>query len=106
MFVQVTGGLIETANRMLHLSRAYRCGSHNEGAIFDGLGNGLEFRGLREQRLSANGGTRLAKSQFVGIHHTKMEKAEVAHRTSGGANVERIARGDKNDSQAIGFGVG
>src|SRR5260370_34870793 len=99
MFVQVTGGLIETANRMLHLSRAYRCGSHNEGAIFDGLGNGLEFRGLREQRLSANGATRLAKSPLVGVQHTKMEKAEVAHRTSGAANAVRIARSTKNASQ-------
>src|SRR6267378_1813761 len=98
MFVQVTGGLIETANRMLHLSRAYRCGSHNETAIFDGFRDGLELLGFGEQRRGTNRGARLAKSQFVGIHHAKMEKAEVAHRTSGGANVERIARGDKNDS--------
>jgi hypothetical protein len=33
-----------------------------------------------------------------------MEEAEVAHRASGGANVERIARVDENDVQMVELG--
>jgi len=34
-----------------------------------------------------------------------MEKAKVAQGAGGGTNVERIARRDKNNPQAIGFGI-
>jgi hypothetical protein len=34
-----------------------------------------------------------------------MEKTEVAHSASCRANVERIARGDKDNPHAIGFGI-
>ena len=91
---------------MLRLAAADGGGADNERAIRDRFGNCFEFRGLREQRLSANGGTRLAKSPFVGTHREKMEETEVAHGAGRRANVERIARGDKNNPQAIGFGVG
>jgi len=35
-----------------------------------------------------------------------MEEAEVAHGAGGGADIEGIAWGDKNDAQAVGFGEG
>jgi hypothetical protein len=34
-----------------------------------------------------------------------MEKAEVTHGAGRRANVERIARGDKDNPHAIGFGI-
>ncbi len=61
--------------------------------------------GTGKQRRGADSGTRLAKSQFVGIDDTKVEEAEVAHGAGRGTDVERIARSDKNNPQAVGFGV-
>lgn len=106
MFVNVTGGLIEAADGVLQLARAYGGGSHNETAIFDRLRDGLELRSAGKQRSGAHGGTRLAKSQFVGVYHTKMEETEVAHGAGGRANVKGISRGHKNDPQMVGFAVG
>ncbi len=106
MLAQWTVGLIEPAHRVLQLALADGRGPNNKSAIFNGFGNGLELLGTGKQRRGSDGGTRLAKSQLIGVHDAKMEKAEVAHGTGGGTDVEGIARGDKYDTQAIGFGVG
>jgi len=98
--------LIETANGVLQLTLADGGGSYDERAILDSLSDGLEFFGLGQQWRSANRGTRLAESQFIRIHHTEMEKAEIAHGAGGGADVEGVARRCKNDAQAVGFCVG
>ena len=81
-------------------------GSDDKRAVLDGIGERLEFLGTRKQQRGANGRTCLAKSQFIGVHNTEMEKAEVAHGASSGADVERVARCDKNDSKSVEFGVG
>jgi len=106
VLVEVTCGLVQAADRMLQLPKAYGSGSHNEGAILDGFRDGLELSCSGQQRRGADGGTGLAKGQFVGIHDAQVEKAEVAHGARGGADVERVARGDKNDPQPVGFGIG
>jgi len=106
MRAQDTGRLLGAADRMLQLTLANGSGSDDQGAIRDGFGDGLELFGTGKQRLGANRGARLAKGQLKGVHHAKMEKAEVAHSAGGGPYVERIARGDKNDTQAVGFGMG
>jgi len=106
MLAEWTGGLIEPTHRVLQLALADGRGSDNKSAIFNGFGEGLELLGTGEQRHGSDSGTRLAKSQFIGIHDAKMEEAEVAHGTCGRADVEGIAWGDKNDTQAIGFGAG
>jgi hypothetical protein len=106
MLAEQTGGVIETADRVLQLPGAHGSGSDNERAIGYGIRDSFELFGLGKQRRSPNSGTRLAKSQFIGIHYAKMEEAEVAHGAGGGTDVERIARGDKHDPQAVGFGVG
>jgi hypothetical protein len=105
MLAEEAGGLVQAAHGVLQLPKANRSGSNNESAILDGFSNGLEFFGFGEQRRGADGGTGLAKCQFVGVHDAKMEKAEIAHGARGGADVERVARGDKNDPQAVGFGI-
>ena len=81
-------------------------GSDDESAVRDGFGDGLELLGASEQRCGADCGTRFAKSQLIGIYHTKMEEAEVAHRPGGGADVEGIAGTDKYDAQAVEFALG
>jgi hypothetical protein len=97
--------LLEAANRVLGLAASDSCGADNEGTIRDGFGDGFEFRSLCKQRRSANGGTRFAESQFIGVHNAQMEEAEVTHGASGGANVERVAWLDEDDAQAVGFGI-
>ncbi len=105
MLAQWTAGLIEPADRVLQLALAYGRGPNNKSAFLNGFGHGLELFGTGKQRRGSDGGTRLAKSQFIGIDDAKMEEAEVAHGAGGGTNVERIARRDKNNPQAIGFGI-
>jgi hypothetical protein len=106
MLVEWMGGLIESTDRVVQLALADGGGSDHERAILYGFGDGLELLGFGEQRRGADRGTRLAKRQFIGIHHAKMEEAEVAHGAGGGADVEWITRGHKHDTQAVRFGVG
>ncbi len=98
--------LIEAVDRVLQLTLAHGGGSDDECAVLDGFSDGLEFFGTSEQRRGADGGTRLTKGQLVGVHHAKMEEAEVAHGTGSGPDVEGIAWGDKNDAQAVGVSGG
>jgi len=106
MLVQVTRSLIEAANRMLQLSRAYSGGSHHECAILDGFSDGLELFGVGKQRRRSDRRTRLAKGQFIRVHHAQMKEAEVAHSAGSGTDVEGITWGDKHNPQAVGFGIG
>jgi hypothetical protein len=106
MLADVTSSLLKTANGVLQLTQADRGGSDYESAIRDGFAEGFELFGFGEHRRGSDGRTRLAKSEFIRVHHAEMKKAEVAHGAGRGANVERIARGDQNDPQAVGFGVG
>ena len=106
MLAEEAGGLVQAAHRVLQLPKAHGSGSDNQGAIRYGVRDSRELFGFGEQRRGTNGGTGLAKSQFVGVHHSQMEKAEIAHGARGGPDVERVARGDKNDPQPVGFGVG
>jgi hypothetical protein len=92
MLVEKTRGLLKAADGMLQLTEADGGGSDDEPAIFDGFADGLELFSLGEQRLGANGGARFAKSQLVGVHHAKMEEAEVTHGAGGSADVKGIAR--------------
>ena len=57
--------------------------------------SGIEYRG-----------TCFAEGQLIGIHDAKMEEAKVAHGAGGGANVEWIARLDKDDAQVVELGEG
>jgi hypothetical protein len=98
--------LIEAANGVLQSTFAHGGGSYDERAILDSLSNGLEFFGPGKQRCSANRGTRLAESQFIGTHDAEMKKAEIAHGAGGGTDVEGVARRYKNDAQEVGFCVG
>src|SRR4029077_2625818 len=77
--------------------------SHDERAIRDGFAHAFELFRACEQRRSSHGGARLAKRNFVGIHHAQAEKAEVAHGTGGRADVERVASAHQDDAQTIEF---
>jgi hypothetical protein len=105
-FADEGSGLLKAADRVLQLTLPNGGGSNNEGAIPNCFSEGLELLGTREQRRGADGGTRLAKGQFIRVHHTKVGEAEVAHRAGGGADVKGIPRFDEDDAQVIEFGVG
>jgi hypothetical protein len=98
-------GFFEAPDGVLQLTGAHGRGSDDQRAILHSFGDGLELFGLGEQRLGADGGTRLPKCQLVRVHHTKMEKAKVAHGACGSADIEGIARVDEDDAQAVGFGA-
>jgi len=98
--------LTEATDRVLRLAAADGCGTDNEGAIRNGFGNGFELFSAVKQWRGANGGTRFAEGQLVGIHDAKMKETEVAHGASGGANVERIAGLDEDDAQVVELGEG
>jgi hypothetical protein len=99
-------GLIQAADWVLQLTLADGSGPDDQCAILNGFGDGFELFGTGEQWFGADGGTRLAKSQLIGVHDPKMEEAKVAHGARSGANVEGISRCDKNDPQGVGSGVG
>jgi len=104
MLANEMGGLIQAPERVLQLTLAHGSGSHDECAILNGVRDGLELLGLGKQWSRANGGTRLAKCQFVGVHHAEVEETKVAHGACGGADIERVARRDENNAQVVGFG--
>jgi hypothetical protein len=106
MLAKEAGGLIQAADGVAQLTLADGGGSDNQCAIFNSFGHGLEFFGTGEQRLGANGGTRLAKSQIIRVHDAKMGEAKVAHGAGSGADVEWISRCYKNYAQTVGIGVG
>lgn len=86
--------MIEPTDRVLQLAKADGCGSHNERAIFDGFSDGLELFGFGKQWRCANGGTSFAKSEFIRVHDTKMEEAEIAHGAGSRTDIQGIARSD------------
>ena len=106
MLAEWTGGLTEPTDRVLRLAAADGGGTDNEGAIRNGFGNGFELFSAVKQWRGANGGTRFAEGQVVGIHDAKMKETEVAHGASGGANVERIAGLDEDNAQVVELGEG
>jgi len=106
LLAKKTGSLIQAADGVLQLTLSNGSSSDNECAIDDRFRDGFEFRSLRKQRRCTDGGTRLAKSQLIRVDNAKMEEAEIAHGASGCADVERIARSHKNDTQAVGISVG
>ena len=88
----------------MEMARTDRGGADDQGAIGDCVGDALEFFGAGENGGGAHGGTRLLKRGRVGIDDAEMMEAEIAHGARGGADVERVARGDEDDAQAVGFG--
>src|SRR6266850_1646144 len=99
-------GVFEAFDRMLRVAAANGGGADDEVAVRDGFGESLELFGAGEKRRGAHSRACFTESQFVGVYDAKMKEAEVAYGTSGSADVERIARVDKDDAQVIELGMG
>ena len=76
-------------------------GSHDERAIRDRFGDGLELFGTFKQRGGTHGGTRLPERGLIRIHDSQMTSAEIAHRARSRADIERITRRHQDDAEAI-----
>jgi hypothetical protein len=86
---------------MPYFPAANRGGSHDQSAIGHGLTDGGKYARVGEELGGADGGARFAEGWLIGIDETEVEEAEVAHRASGSADVEWVARGDENDAEMV-----
>ena len=88
---------------MLRFAAAEGGGADDEGAVGNRFGDRLKLFGAGEQRRGTDGGTGFAEGQLVRIDDAKMKEAEIAHGAGGGADVERVARGNEDDAETVGL---
>jgi hypothetical protein len=100
-FAEEGRGLLEAFHGVLRFAAAEGGGADDEGAVSEGFGKGFEFFGAGKNRGGAYGGTGFAKGKFVGVDDAKMEEAEIAHGAGCSADVERVARSDEDDAEAV-----
>ena len=88
---------------MLQIAMSDGGGSDYKRTIGHRFGHSFEFFSTGQHGSGTHSGTCALKGHVVGIDHSQMVKSEIAHRPGGGANVERIARVNKNDAQTVEF---
>jgi len=81
-------------------------GAEDEGAVGDGFGEGFVDAGVAEQIGCADGGFGFHPVLGEGGDDGEVMEAEVGHGSGGGADVEGVARGDEDDVEAVGLGLG
>src|SRR5205823_4859928 len=91
--------LLQIAHLFFRIPPAEGVRAHKERKPSNTLLHELESSALRDQWCRAHRRTRIAKRQFVGIHHTQMQKAKIAHRAGRGADVQRIPRVHQHHAQ-------
>ena len=94
---------LQSLERMLQITRANRRGSDHQRAVGNCLGQSFVFFGAFQYLCCAYGGTSPLKCYIVGIHHPQMLESEIAHRPSGCADVQGIARVHQDHAEAIEF---
>ena len=93
--------VIQPPQRMLQPTVAPRGSPDYQRAVGHCFADARVFFRAAQQLGSAHGGAGLAKRRFIGIHHAQVAKPEVAHGAGSSADVERIARGYQDNTQAI-----
>ena len=81
-------------------ARRCRC-AHHQRAIRYRFRDAAELLRIGQQRGCADSGACFPKGGLIGINDAQMQKSEIAHGPRGGADIERIARGDKDYTQMI-----
>src|SRR5579862_7369435 len=99
------GGVLQREEFVLQFAIADRRGPYDQAAVADRFRYRAKFLCAGQQRLGAYRGYRLAKCFLVRGHHAEVKHAEVAHGTSGGADVERVAGADEDHAQVGEIGV-
>lgn len=95
--------VLEPFEGMTESAAADGGGADDQGAIGDGVGQGGEFAGVGQDLCATGGGAGLAEGGRVGLDDAQMRKAEIAHGAGGRAEIEGIARGHQDDTQAFGL---
>src|SRR5580700_11700356 len=103
MFANAASALLEPLEGMLDFALSHGAGGDYEGAIGDRVGDVFVLLGGGEDVGRADCGNCIAKGGRVGIDHTQVSEAEVAHGACGCANVQGIARGDEYHAETVEF---
>jgi len=93
--------VFETPDGVLQLAMANRGCAYHQGAIGDSFRHGGELLRRLEQRRRAYGGACFAERHVVGVDDAQPRKAEVRHSARRSPDVERVARGDEDDADAV-----
>ena len=88
---------------MVPFSLAQSCGSNDERAIRNCIRHTLKFLRMFEHRRGTHGRAGLTKGQLIRIHNPQSQETEVTHGASGRPKIERIACGDQDHTQIVGF---
>lgn len=89
-------------HRLLGFAVGEGSGADDKGTVCNGLSEGACLYCVLEQVLCADRGQGFAPVGFVGRDDGELMETEVGHGTRGRADVERIARGDKDDADGMG----
>ena len=88
-------------HRLLGLAGSERPGADHQRAIFDGIREALRAFGVLEEGFGPNGRLGLAPVRLIGRDDREMREAEVGHGSRRRADVERVARRDEHDLDAV-----
>ena len=95
-FEAASAAEFQTPQRVLQYAVADGSRTYDEGTIRHGLPDCGELSCALEYGLRVHRGARFPKRYFVGVHQAQFRETEVAHRSCGGANIQRIARRDQD----------
>lgn len=95
--------LLQRVEGMTNIAASDRRGSDDQIAIRYSCTHFFVFLGAGQQLRGTHGRPCLPKRNFVGVHDPETQESEVAHGTSCCSQVNRIARGDQDDTQVVEF---
>jgi hypothetical protein len=101
MLAQHIPAVFEASERVLELAVSDGGRSHYKSAVSDSTGDVRELLGVFKNHGGVYGRTGLPIGHMVWVHEPHPDKPEVAHGTSRGANVQRIARRNEDDSELV-----
>jgi methylthioribulose-1-phosphate dehydratase len=93
-------------NRLLGLATGKRPGAHHQRAIGDGFGKALCARGVLENGFGADGRLRLPPVRLIRRDDGEMLDAEVRHGPRRRSNIERVARRNQDNLDAVELSFG
>ena len=96
----------ERDDGLLGLAMGEGPGAGDQCAAGYSFSEGGAFDGVFEDPGRADGGAGFAPVRRVGRYRSQVGEAEVGHGARGGSDVERIARGDEDQEEAIALGGG
>ena len=101
MFADKLAACFEAVHGLFELARS-DCGcSDDEGAIGNCLGDSSVFLGILQKLRRADGGLRFAEGDLITIDDAEAQETEVTHCARSRSDVERVARGDEHDCDAV-----